>query len=137
MKHSSFLALASFGLLLSSVVPAHSREVQVHSDQYVADVLGSELHPSSSFAQAEPTGSSSDQLASGSSAVAFAEEPVPFGEGTLSTSDSFLAKAENSNSPEMYENPFGLEIPAHQTQRMCHAGDSVGELEMPQKQRDV
>lgn len=112
MKHSSFLALASFGLLLSSVVPAHSREVQVHSDQYVADVLGSELHPSSSLAQAEPTVSSSDQLAAGSSAVAFADEPVPFVEGTLSTSDSLLASSENSNSPEMYDNPFGLEIPA-------------------------
>ena len=93
------------------VVPA-TGAAEVHTDHYVSSALGTEILPSAP----RPTLDSDRSLLASPSELQrldFGSEIVSFGDSPPLSSASLIASdTPSTDSPELYKNPFGLEIPA-------------------------
>ena len=111
MRHIKISVFAFFASLAAASPVAAS---QVHSDQYVSHALGAEILPSSSLNQNTSANTVySIPLADIFRSVDTGLPASPFNGSIITSSQALIARDDFSDySHELYDNPFGLEIPA-------------------------
>ena len=109
MKYLNFTVILGFSLGAASVANA----VEVDTDFYASSALGAEIRPSVPFTSLNDHRSSLDVPSSDVQRLDYESKAFSFGELLPLSSESLIAgDTSSSTSPELYENPFGLEIPA-------------------------
>lgn len=109
MKYFNFTAI--LGLSLGTVSAATATEV--HTDLYVSAALGNEIRPSVPHYNFKNQINNLLDPLSAFHLPDLSPETVPFGDSSQTSSSSFINEDTFSTDiSELYENPFGLQIPA-------------------------
>ena len=109
MKYLDLTVILGLSLGAASVASA----AEVKTDFYGSSALGSEIRPSVPLTSLNDHRSSLDVPSSDVQRLDYESKAFSFGEPLPLPSESLIAgDTSSSTSPELYENPFGLEIPA-------------------------